>query len=51
VGISKERVHYIVTEELGMKKLAAMWVPRLLTGPKRGAHQVIQGQYEKFKTQ
>lgn len=31
VGISKERVHVIVVQELGMKKLSARWVPRLLS--------------------
>jgi transposase len=31
VGISKERVGYILHEELDMKKLYARWVPRLVT--------------------
>ncbi|XP_029167068.1 uncharacterized protein LOC114937661 [Nylanderia fulva] len=31
VGISKDRVGYILHEILGMKKLSARWVPRLLT--------------------
>jgi hypothetical protein len=31
IGISKERVGYILHEELGMKKLCARWVLRLLT--------------------
>ena len=31
VSISDERVHQILTEELGMKKLSARWVLRLLT--------------------
>jgi histone-lysine N-methyltransferase SETMAR len=31
IGISKERVGYILNEELDMKKLCARWVPRLLT--------------------
>jgi hypothetical protein len=31
IGISKERVGYILHEELDMKKLCARWVPRLLT--------------------
>jgi len=34
IGISKERVWYILHEELDMKKLCARWVPHLLT-----AHQ------------
>ena len=31
VGMSSERVYDILTEELGMKKLSARWVPWLLT--------------------
>ena len=31
VGISPERVHSILTEDLEMRKLSARWVPRLLT--------------------
>ena len=31
VGISQERVHSILTEDLEMRKLLARWVPRLLT--------------------
>jgi histone-lysine N-methyltransferase SETMAR len=31
VNISKERVHYIIHEHLGIRKLIARWVPRLLT--------------------
>jgi histone-lysine N-methyltransferase SETMAR len=31
VGISKERAHHILCEVLGMRKLSARWVPRLLT--------------------
>lgn len=30
ISISKERVCYILTQELNMRKLAARWVPRLL---------------------
>ena len=30
-GISQERVHSILTEDLEMRKLSAHWVPRLLT--------------------
>ena len=30
-GISQERVHSILTEDLEMRKLSACWVPRLLT--------------------
>jgi len=35
IGISKERVGYILHEELDMKKLCARWVPRLLTADKK----------------
>ncbi|XP_018317254.1 uncharacterized protein, partial [Mycetomoellerius zeteki] len=35
VGISKERVCHILTEELGMHKLIARWMPRLLTLDKK----------------
>ena len=31
VGISQERVHSILTEDLEMRKFSACWVPRLLT--------------------
>jgi DNA-binding Lrp family transcriptional regulator len=31
VGMSKERVGYILHEEVDMKKLCARWVPRLLS--------------------
>ena len=31
VGISQERVHSILIEDLGMRKLSARWVPKLLT--------------------
>jgi transposase len=31
VGISTERVHFILHHELHMKKICARWVPRLLT--------------------
>jgi histone-lysine N-methyltransferase SETMAR len=31
IGISKESVGYILQEEFNMKKLCAVWVPRLLT--------------------
>jgi histone-lysine N-methyltransferase SETMAR len=35
IGISKERVEYILHEELDMKKLCARWVPRLLTADQK----------------
>lgn len=31
VGISKERVHEIIHEHLGMSKVSARWVPKMLT--------------------
>ncbi|GFN79268.1 histone-lysine N-methyltransferase SETMAR-like protein [Plakobranchus ocellatus] len=31
VGISKERVHHVVTTVLGYRKVSARWVPRQLT--------------------
>jgi transposase len=35
IGISKERVGYILHEELDMKKLCARWVPRWLTADQK----------------
>jgi hypothetical protein len=35
IGISKERVGYILHKELDMKKLCARWVPRLLTADQK----------------
>jgi len=35
ISISKERVGYILHEELDMKKLCARWVPRLLTADQK----------------
>jgi histone-lysine N-methyltransferase SETMAR len=35
VGISQERVHSVLTEDLGMTKLSARWVPRLLTADQK----------------
>ena len=35
IGISKERVGYILHEELDMKKLCPRWVPRLLTADQK----------------
>ena len=31
VGISQERIHSILIEDLNMRKLSAGWVPRFLT--------------------
>ncbi|XP_024215639.1 protein GVQW3-like [Halyomorpha halys] len=33
VGMSSERVYHILTEELGIKKISARWVPRLRRRP------------------
>ena len=35
LGISKERVGYILHEELDIKKICARWVPRLLTADQK----------------
>jgi histone-lysine N-methyltransferase SETMAR len=43
-GISKERVGYILHEELHMKKLCARWVPRSLTADKKRTHMKISEQ-------
>lgn len=43
MGISTERVYHILTEELGLSKVCARWVPRLLTPEqKRVRHQISQ---------
>jgi histone-lysine N-methyltransferase SETMAR len=48
-GISKERVGYILHEELGMKKLCARWVPRLLTADqKRTSTKISEQCLERF---
>jgi oligoribonuclease (3'-5' exoribonuclease) len=40
IGISKERVGYILYEELDMKMLCTRWVPRLLTADqKKHSHE------------
>jgi len=41
IGISKERVGYILHEELDMKKLCARWVPRLLTADEKRTRMKI----------
>ena len=40
-GISQERVHSILTENLEMKKLSARWVPRLLTVDQKHARRTL----------
>jgi hypothetical protein len=34
-GISKERVGYILHEDLNMRKICARWLPRLLTADQK----------------
>ena len=54
IGISKERVGYILLEELHMKKLCARWVPRLLTADQKRIRMKISeqclGRFNKNKT-
>jgi transposase len=44
IGMSKERVGYILHEELDMKKLCARWVPRLLTADQKGTRMKSSAQ-------
>jgi histone-lysine N-methyltransferase SETMAR len=44
IDISKERVGYILHEELNMKKLCASWVPCLLTADQKRTHVKISEQ-------
>jgi DNA-binding Xre family transcriptional regulator len=44
VGISKERVGYILQEELDMIKLCAVWVPHLLTADQKRSRMEISEQ-------
>ena len=44
IGISKERVGYILHEELDMKKLCAKWVLRLLTADQKRTRMKISEQ-------
>jgi histone-lysine N-methyltransferase SETMAR len=49
IGISKERVGYILHEELDMKKLCARQVPRLLTADqKRNRKKISEQCLERF---
>jgi len=49
ISISKERVGYILHEELDMKKLSARWVPRLLTADqKRTRMKICEQCLERF---
>ena len=44
VGIAQERMHFILTEDLEMRKLSARWVPRPLTVDQNppGAHYRVR---------
>ena len=44
IGISEERVGYILHEELDMKKLCARWLPRLLTADQKCTYMKISEQ-------
>jgi len=44
IGISNERVGYILHEELDMKKLCARWVPHLLTADQKRTRTKISEQ-------
>ena len=44
IGISKERVGYILHEELDTKKLCARWLPRLLTADQKRTRMKISEQ-------
>jgi histone-lysine N-methyltransferase SETMAR len=44
IDISKERVVYILHEELDMKQLCARWVPRLLTADQKHTRMKISEQ-------
>jgi hypothetical protein len=49
IGISKERVGYILHEELDIKKLCARWVLRLLTADqKRTCMKISEQCLERF---
>ena len=45
IGISKERVGYIMLEELDMKKLCPRWVPRWLTADQKRTLMKISEQF------
>jgi len=48
IVISKERVGYILHEELDMKKLCARRVPRLLTADQKRARMKISERFGAF---
>jgi hypothetical protein len=44
IGISKERLWYILHEDLRMKKLCARWVPRLIVADQKRIRMKISEQ-------
>ena len=50
IGISNDRVYFILQQELHMKKLSARWVPHLLTvDQKRIRMKISQACLDRFK--
>ena len=47
MGISKERVHHIVTSVLGYRKVSARWVPRQLTSEMKAQRKEMSTQFLK----
>jgi len=45
VGMSKDRVGHILHEMLGMRKLSARWVPRLLTPDNKRNRETTSEQF------
>ncbi|GFN83132.1 histone-lysine N-methyltransferase SETMAR-like protein [Plakobranchus ocellatus] len=50
VGISKERVHHIVTTVLGYRKVSAHWVPRQLTVEMKAQRKDMCNQLSELST-
>ena len=52
LGMNSERVWRIITEDLGMRKISAKMVPRLLNGGQKEQHvQVCQDNLEQLETE
>ncbi|XP_014285629.1 histone-lysine N-methyltransferase SETMAR-like [Halyomorpha halys] len=49
VGMSSERVYHILTDELGMKKLSARWVPFLTLDHKRTRLEMSEQNLARFQ--
>jgi histone-lysine N-methyltransferase SETMAR len=45
IDISRERIGYILHEELDMKMLCAKWLPRLLTADQKRTRMKISEQF------